>query len=65
MKPGIDLDKFNPSKADANVLKSLGVDVNKTPNVLLYAGRVSVEKNLPLWSARSSSFRRGGRTCAS
>ena len=48
MKPGIDLDKFNPSKADATVLESLGVDTAKTPNVLLYAGRVSVEKNLPL-----------------
>ena len=48
MKPGIDLDKFNPSKADAGVLRSLGVDLAKTPNVLLYAGRVSVEKNLPL-----------------
>ena len=29
MKPGIDLDKFNPTKADPAVLRSLGVDVEQ------------------------------------
>ena len=48
IRPGIDLDKFNPGHADPTVLAGLGVDVSETPNVILYAGRVSVEKNLPL-----------------
>lgn len=48
IKPGIDLDKFNPTKADPAVARALGVDLQQTPNVLFYAGRVSVEKNLPL-----------------
>ena len=48
IRPGIDLDRFNPSKADPAVLTNLGVDRSQTPNVLLYAGRVSVEKNLPM-----------------
>ena len=48
IKPGIDLDKFNPGRADPSVVHSTGVDLSRTPNVLLYAGRVSVEKNLPL-----------------
>ncbi|MEL7237523.1 MAG: glycosyltransferase family 1 protein, partial [Planctomycetota bacterium] len=48
IKLGIDLDKFNPQKADDGVLKSVGVDTARTPHVLMYAGRVSVEKNLPM-----------------
>ena len=48
IRAGIDLSKFNPAKADPRVLASLGVDVRRTPNVMLYAGRVSVEKNLPV-----------------
>ena len=48
IRPGIDLDKFSPQKADPAFLQSLRVSTARTPNVLLYAGRVSIEKNLPL-----------------
>lgn len=48
IRAGIDLEKFNPAKADPAVLRSIGVNPARTPKVLLYAGRVSVEKNLPL-----------------
>ena len=48
IRPGIDLAKFSPDRRDVNELKAVGVDLVKTPNVLLYAGRVSREKNLPL-----------------
>jgi len=46
--PGVNTDKFNPIHAtDDNgaLWKSMGID---QPHRLLYAGRVSVEKNLPL-----------------
>ena len=43
--PGIDLEKFNPGRRDPAVWKRLGV---KEPLRILYVGRVSVEKNLPL-----------------
>jgi glycosyltransferase involved in cell wall biosynthesis len=49
--PGVNTDKFNPLHAtDSNgeLWKSMGVD---QPHRLLYAGRVSVEKNLPLLAA--------------
>jgi glycosyltransferase involved in cell wall biosynthesis len=45
IQPAIDLKKFNPRHRDVNVWPSLGVTRAKR---LLYAGRVSVEKNLPL-----------------
>ena len=48
IRPGIDLSKFSPDTRDAGQLKKVGVDQTRTPNVLLYAGRVSKEKNLPL-----------------
>lgn len=48
IRAGIDLDKFNPRRGDPRILRDLGIDAARTPNVLLYAGRVSVEKNLPL-----------------
>jgi glycosyltransferase involved in cell wall biosynthesis len=48
IRAGIDLEKFNPHRGNPGVLRSLGVDLARTPKVLLYAGRVSVEKNLPL-----------------
>ncbi len=51
IRPGIDLSKFSPERHDVAALKKLGVDLTKTPNVLLYAGRVSKEKNLPLLAA--------------
>jgi glycosyltransferase involved in cell wall biosynthesis len=48
INPGVNTDKFNPLHAtDANgeLWKSMGID---RPRRLLYVGRVSVEKNLPL-----------------
>ncbi len=48
IRAGIDLEKFNPSRADPSRLRGVGVDARKTPAVLLYAGRVSVEKSLPM-----------------
>ncbi len=43
--PGIDLAKFNPGRRDPGVWRRLGV---AEPLRVLYVGRVSVEKNLPL-----------------
>jgi glycosyltransferase involved in cell wall biosynthesis/predicted metal-dependent phosphoesterase TrpH len=43
--PGVDTEKFNPNRRDASIWGRLGVS---KPRRLLYAGRVSVEKNLPL-----------------
>lgn len=45
IKPAINLQKFNPSYRDPSVWDSLGV---KEPLRLLYVGRISVEKSLPL-----------------
>lgn len=43
--PGINTDKFSPVHRDADVWQRLGV---KEPRRVLYCGRVSVEKNLPM-----------------
>jgi glycosyltransferase involved in cell wall biosynthesis len=43
--PAVDTTKFNPSRRDEGVWARYNV---KEPHRLLYAGRVSVEKNLPL-----------------
>ncbi len=43
--PGIDTTKFKPENRDVNVWQTLGVTESRK---LFYAGRVSVEKNLPL-----------------
>jgi glycosyltransferase involved in cell wall biosynthesis len=43
--PGVDTDRFNPRHRDERVWSRLGV---REPLRLLYAGRVSVEKNLPM-----------------
>ncbi len=48
IRPGIDLSKWSPQKRDTAAMAKVGVDFKKTPNVVLYAGRVSKEKNLPL-----------------
>ncbi len=48
IQAGIDLSKFTPDARNPDALRAAGVDPHKTPRVLLYAGRVSVEKNLPL-----------------
>ncbi len=42
--PGVDTDAFTPARRDVAVWHRLGV---RQPHRLLYAGRVSVEKNLP------------------
>jgi glycosyltransferase involved in cell wall biosynthesis len=42
---GVDLERFNPRHRNLECLESMGVT---KPRRLLYAGRVSVEKNLPL-----------------
>jgi glycosyltransferase involved in cell wall biosynthesis len=41
---GVDTKKFNPSFRDSRIWESLGV---QRPYIVLYVGRVSVEKNLP------------------
>ena len=43
--PAIDTHKFNPKHRDASIWSAMGV---QAPRRLLYAGRVSVEKNLPM-----------------
>lgn len=43
--PSVDTRKFNPRQMDADVWARLGV---RQPRRLLYAGRVSLEKNLPM-----------------
>ncbi len=43
--PGINTEKFNPRHRDEGIFAGLGI---KEPRRVLYAGRVSVEKNLPL-----------------
>ncbi|MBC8107864.1 MAG: glycosyltransferase [Anaerolineae bacterium] len=45
IQPGVNTAKFNPSHRDPNLWADLNV---KEPLRLLYVGRVSVEKNLPL-----------------
>ncbi len=45
IQPGVDTSKFNPSKADGGIWSRHGV---REPRRLLYCGRVSVEKNLPM-----------------
>ncbi|CAN5404457.1 glycosyltransferase [soil metagenome] len=45
IQPGVNTIKFNPSHRDPNVWADLNV---REPLRLLYVGRVSVEKNLPL-----------------
>ncbi|MEM7808045.1 MAG: glycosyltransferase, partial [Planctomycetota bacterium] len=56
IRPGIDLSKFTPDARDPEALAKVGVDVQKTPHVLIYAGRVSVEKNLPLLAEAYASL---------
>jgi len=43
--PGINTSKFNPTHRDESVWERIGV---KQKHTLFYAGRISVEKNLPL-----------------
>ena len=43
--PGINTQKFNPARRDDRVWAELKVD---RPHKLLYVGRISVEKNLPM-----------------
>lgn len=43
--PGINTEKFNPSRRDDALPRQLGAETKKR---LFYCGRVSVEKNLPL-----------------
>jgi len=43
--PGIDTDRFNSSRCDPELWTRLGV---REPLRLMYAGRVSVEKNMPM-----------------
>ena len=50
--PGVDAVTFCPQRRDVNVWSDLGV---RQPHRLLYAGRVSVEKNLPFLT---DAFRR-------
>ncbi len=43
--PGVNTEKFNPTRRDSSAWADLGV---REPRKLLYVGRISVEKNLPL-----------------
>jgi glycosyltransferase involved in cell wall biosynthesis len=45
IQPGVNVSKFSPSKRDSNLWPARGVREHKR---LLYSGRVSVEKNLPM-----------------
>ncbi|HYO10771.1 MAG TPA: glycosyltransferase [Tepidisphaeraceae bacterium] len=45
IQPAVDAEKFNPSHHDPNLWQSRGIG---QPHRLLYVGRVSVEKNLPM-----------------
>ena len=45
MPPSVDTENFQPAHRDLSHWKTLGV---KEPHRVLYAGRVSVEKNLPM-----------------
>jgi glycosyltransferase involved in cell wall biosynthesis/predicted metal-dependent phosphoesterase TrpH len=45
IQPGVDLARFSPAKRDPEVWSARGV---REPKRLLYCGRVSVEKNLPM-----------------
>jgi glycosyltransferase involved in cell wall biosynthesis len=45
IQPGVNTEKFNPVRGDANLWAELGI---REPYRLLYAGRVSIEKNLPM-----------------
>jgi glycosyltransferase involved in cell wall biosynthesis len=54
--PGVDTEKFNPRHRDVNVWAARNVG---QPHRLLYAGRVSLEKNLPFLA---DAFRRLCRT---
>jgi glycosyltransferase involved in cell wall biosynthesis len=45
IQPGVNTEKFSPARRDPDVWVSRGV---REPKRLLYSGRVSVEKNLPL-----------------
>ncbi|MEO6435366.1 MAG: glycosyltransferase, partial [Tepidisphaeraceae bacterium] len=45
IQSGVNTEKFNPSKRDVNLWAARGI---KQPLRLLYAGRVSLEKNLPM-----------------
>lgn len=45
IKAAVNTRKFSPAHRDADVWRKLGV---REPHVLFYAGRISVEKNLPL-----------------
>jgi glycosyltransferase involved in cell wall biosynthesis len=45
MPPSVDGEQFSPAHRNADIWRLLGV---RQPHKILYAGRVSVEKNLPL-----------------
>jgi glycosyltransferase involved in cell wall biosynthesis len=47
LHPGVDVEKFNPSRRDDSLWAALGV---REPLRVLYCGRVSAEKNLSLLS---------------
>ena len=52
IQPAIDTTKFNPARRDDSIWQRLNIP---QPHRLLYAGRVSVEKNLPMLA---TAFRR-------
>lgn len=70
LQPGIDLTLFNPSRRRDTVWAEVGLPELATPSVVkvLYVGRVSVEKNLPLltnaWTlARAQCQKQGVDAC--
>lgn len=57
--PGVDLNTFTPEARDPDLWVALGVDAR--PVKVLYVGRVSIEKNLPMLAAAWQAVREGCR----
>src|SRR2546421_388775 len=61
IEPGINREKFTPRYRSPTLWRELGV---REPRRLLYAGRVSVEKSLPLLSETFKKLRAARRDTA-
>lgn len=56
LRPGVDLSKFGPEHADRSIWPSYGASSDRVK--VLYCGRVSVEKNLPMLTSLWPGLRR-------
>ncbi len=66
LMPGFDNEVFHVRNRDEGIWQKLGSKVNPSAVKVLYVGRVSVEKNLPLltkvWKRASEKLRKTGHT---